>query len=94
MDQNSSCNSLLREASRYISDTSVLRRLLFAVATLPEDTPNFWEIICSSQYTSGPPLLTDQAKLIVDNFIFTDEHVLTSDDLLQKQSCHFVEENM
>ena len=80
--------ALLREASRYISDTSVLRRLLFAAATLPEDTPNFWEIVTKfavAKGTSGPPLQPDQAKLVIDNIIFTDERVLSSDDSLQKE---------
>ena len=88
MDHTFSGNSLLREASRYISDTSVLRWLLFAAATLPEDTPNFWEIVTKfavAKGTSGPSLQPDQAKLVIDNIIFTDQHVLTNDDLLQKE---------
>lgn len=35
---------MLGAISKYISDVSVLRRLLFAVVHLPKDLPNFWGV--------------------------------------------------
>ena len=77
--------SMLSEASKYVQDTSTLRRLLFAASLLPVDTPKLWEIIADFAATSTTRLLPQQAKLIVDNIAFTDEHALTPDKSLFKE---------
>ena len=87
MDQKESISTttMLSEASKYIKDTSVLRRLLFAASLLPVDTPKLWEIVVKFAAPSTTTLLPEQAKLIVDNITFTDEHVLTPDEVLFRE---------
>ena len=41
---------MLGSLSKLIKDTSTLRRLLFAVASLPPKTPNFWGIVIEYAY--------------------------------------------
>ena len=45
MDNKLSCSSKIEHATKIISDTSVLQRLLFATSILPADTPDLWEIL-------------------------------------------------
>lgn len=88
MEKAGPATTMLGEASKYIQDTSVLRRLMFATSVLPEDTPKLWEIItkfAGYKAASSTQLLPQQAKLIADNISFTDKHVLTSDESLFRE---------
>ena len=80
--------SVLSESAKFISQPSVLHRMLFAKSLLPDNTPKLWEIIAKfAAYiaSSIPPLLPQQAKLIIENITFTDEQSLVSDDALLKE---------
>ena len=87
MDQEETIptTTMLSEALKYVKDTSVLRRLLFAASLLPVDTTKLWKIIAKFAAPSTTRLLPEQAKLIVDNITFTDERVLTPDEALFKE---------
>ncbi len=63
---------MLRAVPPFITDVSVLKRLSFAVANLPEDLPNRWEMISAfalkRQNMKGDiSLLTSQVKLFAEN---------------------------
>ena len=85
MEKAGPATTVLSEAAKYIQDTSVLRRLMFATSMLPEDTPKLSEIItkfAGYKAASSTQLLPQQAKVIADNISFTDKHVLASDESL------------
>lgn len=65
------------------TDTSVLRRILFATSILPDNTPDLWEIVAKFAVAkSNASILPEQARVIADNITYTDELVLMSDDEL------------
>ena len=56
-------------ATRHIKDVSVLRRMLFGATFLPEDLPNFWEVIVEfgtqGRHTEG--INVKETKLLFQN---------------------------
>ena len=67
----------------HATDTSVLRRLLFATSILPADVPDLWEIVAKFAVAkSNASILPEQARVIADNITYTDEHVLMPEDEL------------
>lgn len=81
-------SSLLGEAAKIVSDTSILRRLLFAASTLHEDIPEYWNVVtkfATEKSTSCTDLKPEQAALLVDNIMFTDPEVMTPDLELYKE---------
>ena len=65
------------------TDTSVLRRILFATSILLADTPDLWEIVAKFAVSkSNANILPEQARVIADNITYTDELALMSDDEL------------
>jgi len=90
MDNNSkkACSSLLGEVSKVIPNASVLRRLVFAASVLPDDTPQYWNIVTKfaiKKSTVKAVLLPEQARLIAENVTFADKEVLSTDDELFKE---------
>ena len=79
--------SMLGEAAKIIQDASVLKRILFATALLPKNTPKLWDIIAKfAELEAESAVLTpEQAMLIAENIIFTDEEVLKTDGTLLKE---------
>lgn len=80
--------SILGEASKVIHEPSVLRRLLFASALLPADTPKLWEIIAkfaACTANSDISLLPKEAKSITENITFIDDKSLATDHALLKE---------
>ena len=72
-----SSSSKLKQAT----DTSAIQRLLFATSILPADTPDLWEIVARFAVAkSDASILPEQARTIIDNITYTDEHVLMPDD--------------
>ena len=90
MDDNcgATCSSLLGEVSKIIPDASVLRRLLFAVSVLPNDTPDYWSIIAKfavKKSSTHAVLLPEQARLTAENIVFLDKEVLSTDTELFRE---------
>ena len=71
--------------SKYIKDTSVLRRLLFAIVHLPEDLPNYWRVVLEFA-TKGqerePAMTSDQAQMLVQNMQELDAMAFATDRML------------
>jgi hypothetical protein len=75
---------MLRAVPEYIKDVSVLRRLLFAVAHLPDDLPNRWELAADFAFKShtnrGSPLPSvASAKLFIENIQELDSAAFLTD---------------
>ena len=77
---------MLQEASHLFSDPSVLRRLSFAVATLPKDTPKFWEIVRDFGFHASPSNVSlEKLKIYLENLQYLDEETFKSDHKLMKE---------
>ena len=55
--------------SRYIKDVSVLRRMLFASTYLPDDLPNYWQVIVEfgTLRENTESIKIDEAKVLFQN---------------------------
>lgn len=81
---------MLSTFSKYTEDVSVLRRLLFAVAQLPSDLPNLWELAvefvmkdkCSSSINA------EIARVLAENLQELDSLAFESD---QKLFCELLQ---
>lgn len=76
---------MLEALSKYVSDVSVLRRLLFAVVHLPQDLPNFWGVAvefatCGKE--SRNMISSQQAQLFIENMRSLDNTAFSSDNQL------------
>lgn len=96
---NTACCSLLGEAAKVVSDTSVLRRLLFAASTLHQDIPEYWNVVtkfATKKSTLCTDLRPEQTRLIADNIMFTDPEVIATDLELYKELviCHLKEKSI
>ena len=73
-------------AASLVKDVSILRRMLFATAYLPQEVPNYWEIIASFSFTGSKSKLTsDKVKLLMENLQIIDKEVFTTDLKLTKE---------
>ena len=70
-----------------MKDVSVLRKLLFAVAFLPDDLPNWWDIAVQFAYSSRgiPDISADIAKILSENIQSLDAQAFLCDEVLQKE---------
>lgn len=67
-----------------VQDTAVLRRIIFAVAHLPTNLPQYWSIV--AQFGSSKKSLTsDSVKMAVENLQFFDQQTFTTDTKLQQE---------
>lgn len=75
---------MLSTFSKYTEDVSVLRRLLFAVAQLPEDLPNVWEIATefATKNKTNCTMDVETVKVLVDNLREFDSDAFESDQKL------------
>ena len=81
---------MLSSVSKIVHDPSVLRRLLFAVSQLPNDTPNYWNIAVQFATNGKQSHLTpDQAKVLVENLYELDAKAFDSDRELLQQLMEF-----
>ena len=81
--------AMLGVLAKYISNTSVLRRLLFAIAYLPEDMPDRWTFalnFATGGKNGDADILTpQQVKVLTDNLKEMDEKAFVDDRSLQEE---------
>ena len=79
--------NMLGVLSKYMKDVSVLRKLLFTVAFLPDDLPNRWDIAVQFAYSSRgiPDISADIAKMFSENIQSLDAQAFLCDGVLQKE---------
>ena len=80
--------SLLGDAFQVVNQPSILRRMLFARACLPDSIPKLWEIVAqfsTYKYGSSNTLLPSQVMMLAENLTFIDEDCLTFDSILLKE---------
>ena len=85
-------SNVLGQLSKVISDISVLRRILFAVAHLPCDCPQLWEIAVhfgTGQRESRNTITPAQARILFENVQELNSEAFVNDhSLLQELSQH------
>lgn len=85
-------SNILGQLSQVISDVSVLRRILFAVAHLPSDCPQMWEIAIdfgTKQKGSRNDITPTQARVLFENLHELNSEAFVNDQsLLQELSQH------
>ena len=75
-----------QEVSKVTAKISVLRRLLFAIASVPEGTPNRWEVICQFSFENLKDKATvEDVKLLAENIEFLDAQAFVTDSTLAKE---------
>lgn len=79
---------MLGQLSEVISDVSVLRRILFAVAHLPPDCPQLWEI--AIRFGVGPSkhrntITPKQAQVLFENLCDLNSEAFVNDELLLQE---------
>lgn len=75
-----------QEVSKVTAKISVLRRLLFAIASVPEGTPNRWEVICQFSFeTLKDKATVEDVKLLAENIEFLDAQAFVTDSTLAKE---------
>lgn len=72
-----------QEVSKVVPNISILRRLLFAIANIPEDIPERWEVISqfSFEHSKDKPSVVD-VKLLAENIQFLDAQAFSTDSSL------------
>lgn len=83
---------MLGPLAKYFKDTSVLRRFLFAAATLPPDLPNLWGIaveFATQGKESRNAVSPKQAKVLAENLRELDAAAFTSDKQLFQDLVEF-----
>lgn len=83
---------MLGAVAKYVKDTSVLRRLLFAVASLPPDLPNLWGFavqFATRGKESKSVISADQAKVLIENLHELDAAAFASDRQLFQDLVEF-----
>lgn len=70
-----------QELERSVPDVSILRRILFAVANLPKETPNYWQIVRDFSFGSISSD-TENVRLLVENLRYIDSKAFTTDKSL------------
>ena len=82
---------MLGAIAKYVNDVSVLRKLLFAVANLPRDLPDLWEVaieFATGQKISTNSITATEAQLFLENWEELDALAFSTDRKLQKQLIH------
>ena len=83
---------MLGSIAKYVKDVSVVRRLLFASASLPQDLPNMWGIaveFATRGKESRNAVTPQQAKLLVENLRELDSLAFASDRQLLQELVEF-----
>ncbi len=81
---------MLGALSKCIKDVSILRRLIFAVAQLPKDLPNLWDVAVGfATHGKQSALTAEQAKVLVENMQELDAQAFSSDEDLRRQLIGF-----
>lgn len=82
---------MLGAISKYISDVSVLRRLLFAVAYLPSDLPDLWGVAVefATRTKAKSTITAAQARVFVENLQELDRVAFSTDRKLLQELLTF-----
>lgn len=80
---------MLRVASQHLKEVGVLKRLIFAVATLPNDLPNLWEVAAKFASNDRSCIDAEQAKLLIDNLHEFDAGAFATDESLLQDLLRF-----
>lgn len=78
-------SSVIAQFSEVIKDVSVLRRMLFAVATVPNDHPKVWEVVVQfgvGQTGERNKITPEQAKVLFENVRELNQEAFKSDNSL------------
>lgn len=78
-------SSVIAQFSEVVKDVSVLRRMLFAVATIPNDHPKVWEVVVQfgvGQTGERNKITPEQAKLLFENVWELNQEAFKSDNSL------------
>ena len=80
-------SKMLEFIAKYIKDTSVLRRMLFAVAFLSPHLPEFWSLVVQfAMDGKGESSITpEQAKTLSENIQLLNSSAFATDEVLFKQ---------
>ena len=77
---------MLQEACDFTTEHSVLRRLSFAAASLPEDTPGYWEFVSSFGFRhSTDKINIEKVRLYLENTKCLDANSFCDDYSLRKE---------
>ena len=74
---------------------SVVRRLAFASASLPKETPHYWDVVScfASKVEENTKVTPQKAKTFIENVQCLDLDALTSDKELRVELLHEVGSN-
>lgn len=79
---------MLQEVGSICSDVSILRRLSFAAASIPEDTPRYWEFETKFGFKSSfKTPSAEQVKVILESVKYIDEDAFATDHHLLVEFC-------
>jgi hypothetical protein len=77
---------MLQEASSLCPDVSVIRRLSFAAANLPKDTPRYWELVTKFGFKSlSVSPSSDKVKVLLENVKYLDKEAFDGDSFLLRE---------
>jgi hypothetical protein len=74
--------------AKYITEVSVVRRLLFAVVFLDSQLPKFWEVViefATEGRVSKNSVTPDIAKALVENLRLLNKNAFITDETLEKE---------
>ena len=62
-----------------LQDLAVLRRIIFAVAQLPKDMPQYWTVVTRFASLGDKSLQPESVKVAVENLYFINERAFATD---------------
>lgn len=69
-----------------VKDVSVLRRMLFATANLPQELPQYWEVIARfSCLESSTSITAAEVKLLMENLQVLNHQAFSADTQLTRE---------
>lgn len=76
---------MLGSVSKILKDVSTLRRMLFAAANLPPNTPNYWLEFATQGKTESSAVTQEQVRVLTENLKVLDKEAFHSDKQLFKE---------
>lgn len=83
---------MLRVVSKHLKEVSTLRRLLFAVANLPDDLPNVWKVafeFAIKDTTREDDITAERSQLLMENLQEFDAAAFATDRKLLQDLMEF-----
>ena len=86
MECNQVLAKMLKSVSPQIRKVSVLRRLIFAIVSLPDDLPNVWTIVVQfATKNEDCSISANEIRVLMENIQEVDSAAFTTDsELLQE----------